>query len=155
QNYRSIGGAPSGRGVRVDLGPMTFLLGANGAGKSTLVDAIEFLARLGHGAEDLYALLAPLRGYDNVVHRQEVARKMRFGLSIHEERISYEVTLAGGSDCRVVAEWAHMDGGRKLLEQRGDRVWLWDEREQAERDYGVNGTRTSLAGIIRDPARFP
>lgn len=83
ENFKGIG-----ERVDIPLRPITLLFGANSAGKSTILQALLYLQHLlhGRGAEAdrlaVAGLAIDLGGFREFVHRRELDRKLRIGVTV-------------------------------------------------------------------------
>lgn len=141
-NFRSL------RDVRLDLSPLTVIIGANGAGKSSLLEAISYFSHLPSGIT-FSNLLAPQGGFPG--NRSWYANMgndtIDLGISLDDgsERIDYDVRLRGEgpSGCFIesetlgksVSDKLEPAGGatsfRRLMERRDNSIcFATGEKEQ-------------------------
>lgn len=87
QNFKRFG--ETGSEATLDLAPATFLYGPNSAGKSSLLQALLVLKQSWERLEDVRFLStegpeATLGSFENVVHRHDTSREMRFRLTLRD-----------------------------------------------------------------------
>ena len=114
--------------AKLDIDPLTVIIGTNSSGKSNFLDAIAFLARIANGAPLTSALqgdaaLPPLRG-----GMEWAARKPgdTFALSIvyrqsSEQDLEYRLEcMVSQSRCEVISE--HLSRQRFRVDKRDERL---------------------------------
>jgi predicted ATPase len=120
-NYRSLG-----RGVELDLGPLTALVGPNGSGKSNVVDVLRFVGdAMRLGLEGAISKRHGIRAIRRWSPGHELRLRIRLEVESSDFSAVYEFVITGGGDGHQVGrELAEVRaGGEEHSFSRSSGIW--------------------------------
>ncbi|MEZ5924366.1 MAG: AAA family ATPase [Hyphomicrobiaceae bacterium] len=159
EGYRSL------KSIRVAVDPLTVLVGENGVGKSNLYRALALLQKAAEGT--ITEAIAEEGGLESVLWagtRERVTQRLVLTAVFNELTYRLEIGPPGVGEPALDHEpmiraerltLAYRDISVVLLERKGPKLWLRDDRGTSQRFEGELLASEPALAAIRDAARYP
>jgi predicted ATPase len=159
EGYRSL------KSLRLAIDPLTVLVGENGVGKSNLYRALSLLQRAAEGT--ITEAVAEEGGLESVLWagaRDRVTQRLVLTAVFNELTYRLEIGPPGVGEPALDHEpmiraerltLAYRDISVVLLERKGPKLWLRDDRGNSQRFEGELLASEPALAAIRDAARYP
>jgi predicted ATPase len=159
EGYRSL------KSIRLAVDPLTVLVGENGAGKSNLYRALSLLQQAAEGT--ITDAIAEEGGLESVLWagtRERVTQRLVLTAIFNELTYRLEIGPPGVGEPALDHEpmiraerltLAYKDISVVLLERKGPKLWLRDDRGTSQRFEGELLASEPALAAIRDAARYP
>lgn len=159
EGYRSL------KSIRLVVDPLTVLVGENGAGKSNLYRALSLLQKAAEGT--ITEAIAEEGGLESVLwagSRERVTQRLVLTAIFNELTYRLEIGPPGVGEPALDHEpmiraerltLAYRDISVVLLERKGPKLWLRDDRGTSQRFEGELLASEPALAAIRDAARYP
>jgi predicted ATPase len=159
EGYRSL------KSIRLPIDPLTVLVGENGVGKSNLYRALSLLHRAAEGT--ITEAIAEEGGLESVLWagaRERVTQRLVLTALFNELTYRLEIGPPGVGEPALDHEpmirserltLAYRDISVVLLERKGPKLWLRDDRGASQRFEGELLASEPALAAIRDAARYP
>lgn len=159
EGYRSL------KSIRLPVDTLTVLVGENGVGKSNLYRALSLLQRAAEGT--ITEAIAEEGGLESVLwagSRERVTQRLVLTAIFNELTYRLEIGPPGVGEPALDQEpmiraerltLGYRDISVVLLERKGPKLWLRDDRGTSQRFEGELLASEPALAAIRDAARYP
>ncbi len=159
EGYRSL------KSIRLPVDKLTVLVGENGVGKSNLYRALSLLQRAAEGT--ITEAIAEEGGLESVLwagSRERVTQRLVLTAIFNELTYRLEIGPPGVGEPALDHEpmiraerltLGYRDISVVLLERKGPKLWLRDDRGTSQRFEGELLASEPALAAIRDAARYP